>query len=84
MLDGWRKIDRGLYESPDGQWRITNPWKLTTRLLQRVGRDSNATAPAPCTPSEPAWSVASPPSQPQSHSTTDSGWPPTHAHRLLR
>ena len=26
--DGWRKIERGLFESADGQWRITNPYKL--------------------------------------------------------
>jgi len=35
MPDGWRKIDRGLFESADGQWRITNPWKLTTELRHR-------------------------------------------------
>ncbi|MCA1699853.1 MAG: hypothetical protein LC790_13495 [Actinobacteria bacterium] len=29
--DGWRKIERGLFESADGQWRITNPWKLNVR-----------------------------------------------------
>jgi hypothetical protein len=28
----WRKIDRGLFESADGQWRIANPWKLRTEL----------------------------------------------------
>jgi hypothetical protein len=33
--DGWRKIDRGLFESADGQWRITNPHKLTTELRHR-------------------------------------------------
>jgi len=31
----WRKIERGLFESPDGQWRIANPWKLTTELRHR-------------------------------------------------
>ena len=35
MPDGWRKIERGLFESPDGQWRIVNPWKLTTELRHR-------------------------------------------------
>ena len=35
MPDGWRKIDRGLFESADGQWRITNPWKLDTELRHR-------------------------------------------------
>ena len=33
--DGWRKIDRGLFESADGQWRIANPWKLATELRHR-------------------------------------------------
>jgi len=33
--EGWRKIDRGLFESTDGQWRITNPWRLTTELRHR-------------------------------------------------
>ena len=33
--DGWRKIDRGLFESADGQWRIANPWKLDTELRHR-------------------------------------------------
>jgi len=28
---GWRKIERGLFESADGQWRIANPWKLNVR-----------------------------------------------------
>jgi hypothetical protein len=31
MADGWRKIERGLFQSSDGQWRIANPWKLTVR-----------------------------------------------------
>jgi hypothetical protein len=35
MADGWRKIERGLFESSDGQWRIANPWKLTTELRHR-------------------------------------------------
>jgi hypothetical protein len=33
--DGWNKIDRGLFESTDGQWRIVNPWKLDTALRHR-------------------------------------------------
>ena len=33
--EGWRKIDRGLFESADGQWRIANPWRLTTELRHR-------------------------------------------------
>jgi hypothetical protein len=33
--DGWRKIDRGLFESRDGEWRIANPYKLTTELRHR-------------------------------------------------
>jgi hypothetical protein len=33
--DGWRKIDRGLFESADGQWRVANPWRLTTELRHR-------------------------------------------------
>jgi hypothetical protein len=35
MTDEWRKIERGLFESPDGQWRIANPWKLDTELRHR-------------------------------------------------
>jgi hypothetical protein len=35
MADGWRKIDRGLFESPDGRWRIANPWRLNTELRHR-------------------------------------------------
>ena len=35
MADGWRKIDRGLFESHDGQWRISHPWKLKTELRHR-------------------------------------------------
>ena len=31
MPEGWLKIDRGLFESPDGRWRITNPWKTELR-----------------------------------------------------
>jgi len=34
-LGDWRKIERGLFESADGQWRIANPWKLTTELRHR-------------------------------------------------
>jgi hypothetical protein len=32
---GWRKIEHGLFESGDGQWRICNPWRLTTELRHR-------------------------------------------------
>jgi hypothetical protein len=35
MSEDWRKIDRGLFESPDGRWRISNPWKLKTELRHR-------------------------------------------------
>ena len=35
MADGWRKIERGLFESADGRWRIANPWKVTTELRHR-------------------------------------------------
>jgi hypothetical protein len=35
MLGDWRKVERGLFESADGQWRITNPWKLMTGLRHR-------------------------------------------------
>jgi hypothetical protein len=35
MLGDWRKIERGLFESADGCWRIANPWKLTTELRHR-------------------------------------------------
>jgi hypothetical protein len=35
MAEDWHRIDRGLYESPDGQWRIANPWKLRTELRHR-------------------------------------------------
>jgi len=35
MAEDWLRIDRGLYESPDGQWRIANPWKLRTELRHR-------------------------------------------------
>ena len=31
----WRKIERGLFESADGRWRIANPYKLTTELRHR-------------------------------------------------
>jgi hypothetical protein len=31
MIGDWRKIERGLFESADGRWRIANPWKLTVR-----------------------------------------------------
>jgi hypothetical protein len=33
--DGWRKLNRGLFESADGQSRITNPHMLTTELRHR-------------------------------------------------
>jgi len=35
MAEGWRKIEHGLWESVDGQWRIANPWKVTTELRHR-------------------------------------------------
>jgi hypothetical protein len=35
MPDDWRKIEPGLFESPDGQWRIAKPWNLTTEPRQR-------------------------------------------------
>jgi hypothetical protein len=35
MSDGWRRIEQGLFESADGQWRIANPWKLTTEMRHR-------------------------------------------------
>jgi hypothetical protein len=35
MAEDWRKIDRGLFESPDGRWRISNPWRLKTELRHR-------------------------------------------------
>lgn len=35
MADDWRKIDRGLFESRDGRWRISNPWRLSTELRHR-------------------------------------------------
>jgi len=35
MRDDWRKIERGLFESSDGQWRIANPYKITTELRHR-------------------------------------------------
>jgi hypothetical protein len=35
MCGDWRKIERGLFESADGQWRIANPWKLSTELRHR-------------------------------------------------
>jgi hypothetical protein len=35
MPDDWRKIERGLFESADGRWRIANPWRLTTELRHR-------------------------------------------------
>ena len=34
-VEGWCKIERGLFESADGQWRIANPYKLTTELRHR-------------------------------------------------
>jgi hypothetical protein len=27
MVGDWRKIERGLFESTDGRWRIVNPWR---------------------------------------------------------
>jgi hypothetical protein len=33
--DDWRKIERGLFESSDGRFRIANPYKLTTELRHR-------------------------------------------------
>jgi len=35
IRDDWRKIERGLFESADGGWRIANPWKLSTELRHR-------------------------------------------------
>lgn len=35
MPDGWHRIERGLFESANGQWRIANPWKLNTELRHR-------------------------------------------------
>jgi hypothetical protein len=35
MPEEWRSIERGLFESADGQWRIANPWKLRTELRHR-------------------------------------------------
>ena len=35
MFGDWRKIERGLFESADGRWRIANPYKLTTELRHR-------------------------------------------------
>ena len=36
MADGWRKIERGLFESPDGRWRIANPTQKRLHELVRV------------------------------------------------
>ena len=35
MVGDWHKIERGLFESNDGQWRIANPWKVSTELRHR-------------------------------------------------
>jgi hypothetical protein len=35
MPHGWRKVERGLFESANGRWRIANPYKLTTELRHR-------------------------------------------------
>ena len=35
VSEDWRKIDRGLFESPDGRWRISNPWRQETELRHR-------------------------------------------------
>jgi hypothetical protein len=35
MADDWRRIDRGLFESADGRWRIANPWRINTELRHR-------------------------------------------------
>ena len=32
MPDDWHKIEHGLFESADDQWRIANPWKLVEGL----------------------------------------------------
>ena len=44
MVGDWRKIEHGLFESADGQWRITNPWKLSTEL--RTAGSSRSGGPA--------------------------------------
>lgn len=31
----WRRIEAGTYESPDGRWRVINPWRLDTGLRRR-------------------------------------------------
>jgi hypothetical protein len=33
--EDWRRIEDGLFESADGQWRIANPRKVTTELRHR-------------------------------------------------
>jgi hypothetical protein len=33
--NGWHKLDPGLFESADGEWRIANPWRLKTELRHR-------------------------------------------------
>ena len=38
MPDDWRKIERGLFESPDGQWRIANPWRAEDRVASPLAR----------------------------------------------
>jgi hypothetical protein len=35
MSEDWHKVERGLFESPDGRWRIANPWRLSTELRHR-------------------------------------------------
>jgi hypothetical protein len=35
MPDDWHTIERGLFESSDGRFRIANPYKLTTELRHR-------------------------------------------------
>jgi hypothetical protein len=35
MSEDWRKIERGLFESPDGRWQIANPWRLSSELRHR-------------------------------------------------
>jgi len=36
--DGWHKIDRGLFESADGQWRIANPVEAHNRATPPLAR----------------------------------------------
>lgn len=47
---GWRKLDRGRYESPGGRWIAERPWMLDTPLRARwiIRERMEISAPSDC------------------------------------